>query len=274
MDEIGVFTPEQARLLWQDFQRRRQLQPQLQANFPQRRLIDEPSPHRVFLKNTTAETIPAYACCEIVGTEDSGNITALSVVKPSSIDGHFIFNGSYPIAAGETGWGYRHGVVLMLGDEPATVGEAYQPIVDSWEIEAAEGGPFTVFGRDRTSDRTLVGRFAGGGGGGGSQYFWFTVVDRICGDGDDDDDDPYTPVVPGLIVEATIFSSLQPHIPVRLDGYYLVQDPNNMMGPYNYAQTSSGNKGKASLGYPVDGGGPIWILDWLEIYPDCGSGAI
>jgi hypothetical protein len=176
MDEIGVFTYEQARLLWQDFQRRQQLQPQLQANYPQRRPIDEVSPHRIFVHNTTDETIPAFGCMEIFGVETLGGLTTLRVRKPTRTDGEYIFNGPYPLAADVTdeeteittygiGWGYRHGTVLMLGDAPSVVGERYLPIVDSWEIEAGEGS-FVVWGRDVTNERTLTGRIQAAGGGG------------------------------------------------------------------------------------------------------------
>jgi hypothetical protein len=189
MDEIGVFTYEQARLLWQDFQRRQQLQPQLQANYPQRRPIDEVSPHRIFVHNTTDETIPAFGCMEIFGVETLGGLTTLKVRKPTSTDGEYIFNGPYPLAADVTdeeteittygiGWGYRHGTVLMLGDAPSVVGERYLPIVDSWEIEAGEGS-FVVWGRDQTNERTLTGRIQAAGGGGG-EIMHFTIDEVDC----------------------------------------------------------------------------------------------
>lgn len=37
IEQIGVFTPEQARQLWQDYLTRTQSNPQLQQNYPQRR---------------------------------------------------------------------------------------------------------------------------------------------------------------------------------------------------------------------------------------------
>lgn len=164
MNDIGTFTPEQARTLWQDYQRRQQLTPQIQANYPQRRPIDEVSPHRVFVKNASGEVIPAYGCLKITGTENVGGRTALTVDKPSTTSGDFIFNSQFAIAVGGVGWAYRFGVVVMLGDEPTTSGDTYQPIVDSWEIEEGDG-PFVVFGRHIANDRALLGRFVGRGGG-------------------------------------------------------------------------------------------------------------
>ena len=46
MNDIGVFTPEQARTLWQDYQRRQQLAPQISQNYLQRRPIVESYRHR------------------------------------------------------------------------------------------------------------------------------------------------------------------------------------------------------------------------------------
>jgi hypothetical protein len=46
VDDIGVFSPEQARTLWQDYQRRQQLAPQISQNYLQRRPIVESYRHR------------------------------------------------------------------------------------------------------------------------------------------------------------------------------------------------------------------------------------
>jgi len=206
--EAAWFTPEQGRLLWQDYLSRQQLQSQLTKNYPQRRPIDEPSPHRVFVLNTTEETIPPFACLRVIGTEVVGERTALKVEKPTSTSGEFLFNGPYPIeapadavpATEETdaipeklgvGWAYRYGVVVMLGNPPSEPNVSYGPIVDSWEIEEGDG-PFTVFGEyEITPDSetaALIGRFAGGGSG-GTHWIEFTVVDVYCPGDDDYDDD-------------------------------------------------------------------------------------
>lgn len=187
MDELGAFTPAQAQALWQDYLSRKQLPAHQTQHYPQRRPVHDVSPHRVYVRNTEAETIPPYACMRITGVEDVNGVTALKVEKPSATSGHFLFNGPYEIQQdvievieGEdvitrpgVGWGYRHGVVLMLGKlaeqtdaPPSQVGAAFSPIVNSWEIEEAEG-PFTVFGKDLTNLQTLVGRIEVGGEGGG-----------------------------------------------------------------------------------------------------------
>ena len=166
--EIGVFTPEQARLLWQDYQTRRQLQPHVSKNFPQRREVQDVSPHRAFIKNTTAEVIPAYACVRILGTEIVGGRTTITVEKPTDTEGQFLFNSQFEIKVESdteagVGWAYRYGVVVMLGDPPTTAGESYQPIVGSWEVESG-GGPFVVFGDHNVDPRGLIGRINASGG--------------------------------------------------------------------------------------------------------------
>ena len=179
--EIGVFTPEQARMLWQDYQTRRQLQPKVSQNFPQRREVLDVSPHRVFVKNTTDEVIPAYACLQITGVDLVAERTVITVEKPTTTDGEYLFNSQYDIAVESAtesgvGWAYRYGVVVMLGDEPSEAGETFQPIVDSWEIEEETAGPFVVFGRHEASDRALIGRFAHTSTGGGGLTIRFRIT--------------------------------------------------------------------------------------------------
>jgi len=174
IEQIGVFTPEQARELWQDYLTRKQSNPQMQKNYPQRRELQETSPHRVFVKNTESETVPAYGCLRITGTAESGGRMALTVEKPSSTDGEFVFNGPYPIAASGVGWAYRFGVVNMLGNAPASANATYLPIINAWQIEEGNG-PFVVFGEDTTITGGLIGRFVGGGES-GSKIISFAII--------------------------------------------------------------------------------------------------
>jgi len=184
-DEIGIFTPEQARLIWHDYQSRQQLQPHAQKNYPQRRDEYQVDTHRVFVKNTETETIPAYACMRITGVEVVADRTAVTVEKPTDTAGEFLFNGPYPIypaapadwetpATTGVGWAFRYGVVIMLGDEPTAAGVAYLPIVGEWEIEEG-AGPFIVFGRHDIGETALIGRI-GSSGGGADQTVRFRIV--------------------------------------------------------------------------------------------------
>jgi len=161
-DEIGVCSPELMRAMVEDFRRRQQLAPQISQNYPQRRLIDQPSPHRVFVKNTEEEVIPPYACLRVLGTVETGGRTALSVEKPTDVTGEFVFNGPYEIPALAdvgVGWAYKYDIIVMLGDgtPPTAANVQYTPVVGSWEI--TEGaGPFVVFGEHSVVTDALIGR--------------------------------------------------------------------------------------------------------------------
>jgi len=151
---LGAFSPEQARLLWQDYLQR------MRSSSAQRTSFEEVSPHRVFVKNTTGETIPSFGCMEITGVEIVGERTCLTVEKPTTEVGEYLLNSHFAIEPGANGWAFRYGVVLMLGDEPEDYGFAgvqYKPIVDSWELEEGPG-PFNVWGRHDVNDRALIGR--------------------------------------------------------------------------------------------------------------------
>jgi hypothetical protein len=161
--EIGTFTPEQARLIWLDYQERKQLQPQLQQNFPRRRQLDEPSPHRLFIRSSENETLPAYGCVEITTTVIVSGRTVIEVRKPATLTGEYLFVSQFPIPPkndllGITGigWAYRYGIVRMLGTPPFSPRQ-YRPIVGSYEVEEGPG-PFVVFGDDAVATGVLVGR--------------------------------------------------------------------------------------------------------------------
>lgn len=169
MTQVGGFTPEQARALWQWYLSQQQALP---ASSMARQSVYETSPHRVFVKNTTAEVIPPYACMRVTGVELVGDRTAVTVEKPSTVDGEFLFNSQFEIPVEDTdndvfgtGWAYRYGIVVMLGDAPTFAGAEYHPVVDSWEIEQG-GGPFFVYGTHCDSDSGLLGRI------GQPQYYW------------------------------------------------------------------------------------------------------
>ncbi len=266
MERIGVVTPEQMHAMWQDYLTRQQLTPQLRYNYPQRRPIEDVSPHRVKVKNDSGEVIPAFACMRITGVEDIGEQTCIKVEKPTSTDGEFLFNSHFAIAVPTTGelgvgWAYRHGVVTMLGDEPTEPGAAFGPIVGSWEIE--EGGDkFVVFGRHDFSERALVGRFNGGSGGG--HTIWFVIEDMLCPETDYVDEET-------LVVTVEYYTGGCSKTPpgANYDGSYNI---------YNYCgqfvgltrDDLIGTKGKATYAYPLDGYcTPLWFVDFLCAQPQC-----
>jgi hypothetical protein len=181
IDKIAAFTPGQARELWQWYQSQKQLPQSMTKHLPERRPVEDVSPHRVFVKNMSEETCPAYGCMQIVGTDIVAGRTVVTVDKPTSVDGEYLFNSQFPIETNKYGWAYRYGVVVMLGDPPAVPVSTYQPVVDEWTI--AEGdGPFMVFGEHGDEDGQLIGRFAGGGGSGPATIL-FEIVRVLRGVG-------------------------------------------------------------------------------------------
>lgn len=69
MDAIGVATPEQMRLIWQDYLRRQQLAPQVNQNYTQRRQVYESYRHRPAVIGTTltspASSLAAATSCTV-----------------------------------------------------------------------------------------------------------------------------------------------------------------------------------------------------------------
>jgi len=167
--EVGTLTPEQCRLLWQWYQTSTQLQPQLTKNYPQRRIIDEPSPHRIFVRNDSGEEVPAFGCMEVFGTDTVAGRVVLTVRKPTSngCPDKYLFNSQYKIPPSENGWGFAWGVVRMLGaftesNDYCNLCARYNPSPGSWAIVESGGpygdGPFVVYGNDDTTPGTVVGR--------------------------------------------------------------------------------------------------------------------
>jgi hypothetical protein len=266
MDQIGVFTPEQARELWQFYQSQKQLPAQLTKNFPQRRPIDEVSPHRVFVLNSeTYEAIPPFACMQITGTSLYGGRTVITVEKPTTLDGEYLFNSPYQIEAGAAGWAYRFGVVVMLGAAPSAANAIYQPIVSSWEIEEG-GGPFTVFGTyeitPESTTAALIGRFGSAGGGG--HTIWFTIESLLCPEAD------YVAETT-LVVTATHYNQSCTGTPpgANYEGTYDVYDICNYLHGL-VEDDLLGTTGRATYMYPLTGTcTPKWVIDDLCAQPEC-----
>jgi hypothetical protein len=104
----------------------------------------------------------------VIGTEEVGGRTALTVEKPTETSGEFVFNSQFEIPAlanTGVGWAYRHEIIVMKGDgvAPTAANVQYSPVVASWEI--TEGaGPFVVFGEHSAATNALIGKMRGGSG--------------------------------------------------------------------------------------------------------------
>jgi len=157
--EIGSFSEEQTRIIWQVVQKA--LASAGITNTRKVKIPDEPSPHRVFFRNDSGEEIPPFGCMEVTGTDDEMDRTFVTVKKPESICGEYLFNSQFAVAADGFGWGYAFGLVRMRGTASTYEScKRYTAAVDSWDV--AEGpGPFLVYGADSVIEGALRGRIVG-----------------------------------------------------------------------------------------------------------------
>lgn len=157
--EIGSFSEEQTRIIWQVVQKA--LASAGINNTRKVKIADEPSPHRVFFRNDSGEKIPPFGCMEVTGTDEELERTFVKVIKPSTICGEYLFNSQFAVEADGFGWGYAFGLVRMRGTASAYEAcKRYAPSASSWDV--AEGpGPFLVYGADTAVEGALRGRIIG-----------------------------------------------------------------------------------------------------------------
>lgn len=160
--DIGFFTTAQAKEVWEVVKL-------LRSSGILRRLSaltvpDDPGLHHVWIKNGSGETIPAFACMQVDGTTVVGDLTYVDVVKPTKLDGNYIFNHDNAIASGGYGMALPWGVVRMLGTTTAVENGSYGATVGAWTVQAEPGGPFVVYGDDNTLTNVHRGRIGRDGG--------------------------------------------------------------------------------------------------------------
>lgn len=143
MTQVGTFTPDQSRLIWETVQRLRQSR--FFRNGMEAVSQFDQSPIWVPFENTSGETIPPYAVMQVVGVDTVAGFTYLSVDKPSGPTAAVLVNNEFPVADGEFGSGYRFGVVNVLSSGTLSPGDACQTAASSWEIVAGPG-PFVILG--------------------------------------------------------------------------------------------------------------------------------
>ncbi len=107
----------------------------------------------LYVKNTSDEEIPAYACMQSTGVvvdEADPDLTLIRVDKPVDADGNagmYLFNGSSPIPIDQGGIAYAGPIVRALTDGSAiTHGAAWGPVEGKWAI--TNGGLFRMLGAD------------------------------------------------------------------------------------------------------------------------------
>jgi len=175
MTDIGFLTPQQARETWDTIKLLRSSG--LLRNLSSFSRPDDPGIHPVWVKNTSGEEIPPFACMQVDGTEVVGELTYVLVKKPDAIDSQYLFNHDTAIEIDGYGMSLPWGVVRMIGSSTAP-NEQFGATIGDWGVQIQDGGPFVVFGPDNTRDGIVKGRIAATGGGGtGSQVIEFTILD-------------------------------------------------------------------------------------------------
>tara|TARA_R110000823_G_scaffold145639_2_gene275819 strand:- start:34 stop:804 length:771 start_codon:yes stop_codon:yes gene_type:complete len=108
--------------------------------------------------NDSGETIPAYGCMQVNGTQivDGGRTTLVRAVKPSGKGGPFLFNGGQEVEAGQLASGYTGEVQAKTEPSAApSSGETWGPKED-WVV-VSDGDPAILLWGS-VKDEVYVGR--------------------------------------------------------------------------------------------------------------------
>lgn len=153
----------------------------LNPGYQQKQLERLPQQEEIYIrfKNAYSESMPPYACIQLVGTEDIGDeLTVLVANQPADaegIAGTYLFNGPYEVEPDEIGVAQKGRWARALGDgTAATAGDRWKPVVNAWNIEPGEG-PFIMAGDDQI-DTDVVQVFIDGQGGGGGATIEFEII--------------------------------------------------------------------------------------------------
>jgi hypothetical protein len=143
------------------------------------RLPSETEPNILF-RNNSGETMPAYACMQVTGVYDeTDDLTVVDAEKPVDTAGNagsYLFNGPDEVEDGDIGCAQKHRRVYAIKDSgTATAGERWIPIVDAWEIEQDDSGPFVMAGDDLL-DTNVVMVFIEGSSGSGGANIEFEII--------------------------------------------------------------------------------------------------
>lgn len=148
-DEIGAYSPKTAKFVLDSVR-------ELSRNRPASSgLVDAYTPTPIYFKNkSTADTIPAYGCVQMVGTEEIDGSTYLLVDKPFDYDmvmGPFLLNGPGEVEPGQLGtaqWGPIYRATKNGGTY--SVGTRLGPTASSYDL--SKGCLFSYAGNDEQEE--------------------------------------------------------------------------------------------------------------------------
>lgn len=143
-EEIGAFSTPDARRVW----KATLAVEKGTGDRNQGSAILEPEP--IQFLNDTSETIPAYACMQITGTQEQASRNIFVVKKPivttNLLDDRFLFNSQYEVPAGQYGTAQTGCVFRAIKSQSFTAGDRIGPNNTEWTV--GKGALFTYIGDD------------------------------------------------------------------------------------------------------------------------------
>jgi hypothetical protein len=147
--EIGVYTPKQAKRIWESVQAFERMG----STAPSMAIPYTPTP--IYFVNRSTETIPAYGCVQMVGSSEIDGTTYIEVKRPfeyaNSVMGPFLLNGPGECLQDEIGTA-QWGPIFRAKKDSATytTGTRMGPVESSFDL--SKGCLFTYIGDDEQED--------------------------------------------------------------------------------------------------------------------------
>ena len=147
--EIGVYTPKQAKRIWdsvQAFERMGSASTAIAIPY---------TPTPIYFVNKSTATIPPYGCVQMVGSSDIDGTTYIEVKRPfeysNSVMGPFLLNGPGECLPDEIGTA-QWGPIFRAKKDSATytTGTRMGPVDASFDL--SKGCLFTFIGDDEQED--------------------------------------------------------------------------------------------------------------------------
>jgi hypothetical protein len=147
--EIGVYTPKQAKRIWESVQAFERMGSASAA------MAIPYTPTPIYYVNKSTATIPAYGCVQMNGASDINGTTYIEVTRPfdysNSVVGPFLLNGPGECLPDEIGTA-QWGPILRAKKDSATysTGTRMGPVDASFDL--SKGCLFTYIGDDEQED--------------------------------------------------------------------------------------------------------------------------
>ena len=147
--EIGVYTPKQAKRIWESVQAFERMGSTSAA------MAIPYTPTPIYFVNKSTATIPAYGCVQMVGSSDIDGTTYIEVKRPfdysNSVMGPFLLNGPGECLPDEIGTA-QWGPIFRAKKDSATysTGTRMGPVESSFDL--SKGCLFTYIGDDEQED--------------------------------------------------------------------------------------------------------------------------